>query len=67
MPSTARFRSGDERPDEVRHAADIPAFVAFAPDADISPFLRKGAVEALGARLDFPRESMALRKQWIGK
>ena len=67
--SKARFRFGDGRLGEVRHAADILVgvaadkgkFAAFALDADIPAFLRKGAIEALGWQLEFPRGSLVLR------
>ena len=56
FPSEARFRFGDGRLGEVRHEADISLggagnrgkFTAFAPEANIPAFSRKGAMEALG-------------------
>ena len=72
-PSKARFRSGDGRVGEVRHASDIPAgvagntgkFAAFALDADITAPLRDGAMEALGGQLDSPRDSSVLLKRGL--
>ena len=72
-PASARGRFGDGRLGDVRHAADIPAcisgsqgnFAAFALDADIAEFLRKGALEALGGQLDFLRDLFTLRKHGV--
>ena len=36
---------------------DIPALIL---DANIPAFLRKGALEALGRQLDFPRDTLTL-------
>ena len=55
-PQKARFRLGDGRVGNVRHAVDIPAGIAgntakltaFVLRADIPALLREGATEALG-------------------
>ena len=57
-PACARSKSGDGRRGEVRYSADTPAgiagcpeeFAAFAPEAEIPAFLRKGALGTLGGR-----------------
>ena len=57
-PSNAKFRRGDGRLGEVRHAADIPVriagnkgkFTAFALDGDSPALLPKVAMEALGGQ-----------------
>ena len=72
-PSTARFRFGDGRLGEVRHAVDILAgvagkkgnFTAFVLEADIPALLRKGAMEKLGGQLDFLHGSRALHPQGV--
>ena len=70
-PASARFKFGDGRLGEVLHEADIPAGIvgnrgkltAFALEADIPASWRKGALEAIGGRLDIPRDISALRKK----
>ena len=70
LPQT-RFRFGDGRLGEVRHAADIPMgiagrkgmFTSFVLEADIPPLLRRGAAEALGGQLDFLRDSLNLGRK----
>ena len=65
-PSSARFKFGDGRIGEVNREADIKvgiaghkgAFTAFALDAEIPSLLRKGALEALGAQLDFDEDTL---------
>ena len=67
LPYTApaRFKFGDGREGEVKHATDIKvgvaackgAFTAFAPDADIPDLLREGAWEALGGQLNFDSDN----------
>ena len=53
-PSQARFRFGDGRLGEVRHAAAISVgFTAFVLGGGVPALLRKGAMEALGGQLDF--------------
>ena len=72
-PTMARFKFGDGRVGEVKHAADIKvgsagrkgAFTAFVLDADIPALLRKGVLEALGGQLDFDRGIMAIRKRGV--
>ena len=72
-PSSARFRSGVGRLGEVRHAAGIPVgiagrkgkFTAFMPDPNIPALLLKGAMEAPGGQLDFPRDVLELRRQVV--
>ena len=59
---------GDGRIGEVRYAADIVvgiagrrgAFTAFVMDAEIPALLRKGALDALGAQLDFGKGALSL-------
>ena len=66
-PSTARFKFGDGKIGEVQHAADIKvdvagctgALKAFVLDAEIPALLRKGALEALGAQLDFEKDALS--------
>ena len=70
-PSQARFRFGDGRLGEVRHAADIPVGIARSRrmltasllEADIPALLREGAAEELGGQLGFLRGSLNLRRQ----
>ena len=57
----------------MRHAGDVPGGIAdnkgssaaFALEADIPTSLRKGALEALGGRLDFSGDISTSRKQWV--
>ena len=66
-PSNARFKFGDGRMGEVKHAADIKVgiagckgtFTAFVLDADIPALLRKGALDALGAQLNFEKDTLS--------
>ena len=68
FPAQARFTFGDGRVGDVRHSADIAAgiagaednFAAFASDADIPAFFRKGALGSLGGRPDFSRDALAV-------
>ena len=72
-PSNARFKFGDGRIGEVKHAADIKvgvagckgAFTAFVLDAYIPALLRKGALEALGAQLDFEKDTLSLLRHGV--
>ena len=72
-PSSTRYRFGGGLQGEARHAADIPVgaaeskakFTACVPDADIPALLRKGALEKLGAQLDFPRDLLTLNNQGV--
>ena len=65
-PSAARFQFGDGRIGEVQYAANVTVgiagrkgtFTAFAMDAEIPALLRKGALEALGAQLDFAKDAL---------
>ena len=67
-PSPARFKFGNGWFGEVKHAADIKggiagrkgAFTASVLDAESPALLRKGALEALGAQLDFERDELSL-------
>ena len=67
-PAQARFKLGDCRTGDVEFAADITVgiagakgnFTAFVLAADIPAFLRKGALEAMGGRLDFFRDTLTL-------
>ena len=69
-PSAARFKFGDGKIGEVRFAANIVVgiagckgtFTAFVTDAEIPALLCKGALEALGAQLDFANDTM-----WLGR
>ena len=71
--SIARFKFGDGRIGEVKHAADIKVgvagrkgtFAAFVLDADIPALLRKGALEALGAQLDFDKDMLSLLRHGV--
>ena len=73
-PPSARFRFGDGRMGEARHAGDIPAciarskgkFSAFAADAEIPALLREGPLETPGGELDLSRDMSTLRKQRVG-
>ena len=66
-PSSARFKFGDGRIGGVKHAADNRvgiagckgACAAFLLDAEIPAWLRKGALEALGAQLDFEKDTLS--------
>ena len=66
--SKARFCFGDGRVGAVRRAADILVgvagntgkFTAFVLDAGIPALLRRGAMEALGGRLDLLRDLLVL-------
>ena len=66
-PSSARYKFGDGRIGEVEHESDIEvgnagrrgAFTAFALDAEIPALLRKGALGALGAQLDFEKDTLS--------
>ena len=70
-PPQARFRFGDGRLGEVRHAADVPVgiagnkgmFTAFELDGDVPALLRDGDLEALRVQWDFLRGSLNLRRQ----
>ena len=72
-PSNARFKFGDGRIGEVKHAADIKvgiagrkgAFTAFVLDADIPASLREGALEALGAQSDFEKDMLSLLRHGV--
>ena len=72
-PSKAKFRSGDGRLGEVRHAADIPVWIAgdkgrytpFAPGSDIPALLRRGARRRFGGSWIFLRGSLILRRQGV--
>ena len=63
FPSKARFLFGDGRLVEVRHAADIPVWVAaLVLDGGAPALLCKGAMEALGGQLASFRGSLLLRR-----
>ena len=55
----------------MKHAADIKvgtagrkgAFMAIALEAEIPALLRKGALEALGAQLDFENDVLSLLRR----
>ena len=72
-PSAARFKFGDGRIGEVQYAANITVgiagrkgtFTAFVMDAEIPALLRKGALEALGAQLDFAKDTLLLERHGI--
>ena len=72
-PSAARFKFGDGRIGEVQYAANISvgiagckgAFTAFVMDAEVPALLRKGALEALGAQLDFAKDTRLLERRGI--
>ena len=72
-PSAARFKFGDGRIGEVQYAANISVgiagrkgtFTAFVMDAEIPALLRKGALEALGAQLDFAKDTLLLERRGI--
>ena len=72
-PSAARFKFGDGRIGEVQYAANITvgiagrkgAFTAFVMDAEIPALLRKGALEALGAQLDFAKDTLLLERRGV--
>ena len=67
-PARGRFKFGNGRLREVRFSASIPVGMsggrgrsrAFALGAHVPALLRKGALEALGARLDLPRNVLTL-------
>ena len=67
--SKARFRFGDGRQGEVRHAADETvviagtqgAFTASALNADIPASLCEGAINALGGQFGFSRDLLVSR------
>ena len=64
----ARFKCGDGRVGEVRHAADIKvgsagcrgAFMVFVSEAEMPALLREGALEALGGKPDFGRDTLTI-------
>ena len=70
-PSAARFKFGDGRIGEVQNAADISVGIAgfkgtctaFVMEAEIPALLCKGALEALGARLDFAKDALLLERR----
>ena len=72
-PPSARFRFGDGRLGEVRHATDMSEcttrskgkFAKFALYAEIPAFSRKGVSEAPGGQLGCPRNMLTLRKQGV--
>merc|ERR1712052_65500 len=72
-PSAARFKFGDGRIGEVQYAANISVgiagckgtFTAFVMDAEVPALLRKGALEALGAQLDFAKDTLWLERHSI--
>ena len=65
---SVRFKFGDGRIGEVQHESDIEvgiagcrgAFMAFVLDAETPALLRKGALGALGAQLDFGMDTLSL-------
>ena len=68
-----RFKFGDGIIGEVKRASDIKVgvagckgtFTAFVLDADTSALLRKGALEALGAYLDFEKDALSLLRHGV--
>ena len=72
-PSAARFKFGDGRIGEVQYAANITigiagckgTFTAFVMDAGIPALLRRGALEALGAQMDFAKDTLLLERRGI--
>ena len=57
----------------MKHAADITvgtagckgAFTAFVLDAETPAFLRKGALAALGAQLDFEKDALSVMRHGV--
>ena len=72
-PARVRFTFAYGRLGEVRHAADFPVgiatnrgkFTAFASEAGMPALMRKGALEAPGGHLEFPRSISTLRMQGV--
>ena len=72
-PARARFKFGDGRPGEVRVAEGIPAeiaggrgkWTAFGQQADAPAVMRKGALGALGGKVDSSRHASPLNKQRV--
>ena len=72
-PAMARFKFGDGRLGEVRHAADIEvgiarrrgALAAFVLGTGLPALLRNGALEALGGQLDCKREILTIRTHGV--
>ena len=65
-PSSAKFKFGDGGFGEVTHAAGcVGAFTAFVLKAEIPALSRKGALEVLGAQLDFVKDTLSLKKQGV--
>ena len=66
-PSSARFKFGDGRTGEVKHAADSKvgvagckgACAAFVLGAEIPALVCEEALEALGAQLDFEKDTLS--------
>ena len=71
--SAAQFKFGDGRIGEVKRAADFKvvnagcqgAFAKFVLGAEIPALLRKGALEALGAQLDFEKDTLPLLRHGV--